>query len=210
MKRFFFLLFVPLISVGCQTKDNVKEENKMATDNKKEEIMSDSILVATMNTNMGTIKIELFPDKAPVTVKNFISYVNDSFYDGTIFHRVINNFMIQGGGFLPDGTQKKTKAPITLESNNNLSNTVGTIAMARTNEPNSATSQFFINVKDNDFLNSKNDQNPGYAVFGKVVSGMDVVNAIKGVQTTTKGAYQDWPVEDVKIINVKIEKEAKQ
>ena len=210
MKRFFFLLLLPLISVGCQTKDTAKEENKMATDNKKEEIMSDSILVATMNTNMGTIKIELFPDKAPVTVKNFISYVNDSFYDGTIFHRVINNFMIQGGGFLPDGTQKKTKAPITLESNNNLSNTVGTIAMARTNEPNSATSQFFINVKDNDFLNYKNDQNPGYAVFGKVVSGMDVVNAIKGVQTTTKGAYQDWPVEDVKIINVKIDKEAKQ
>ena len=210
MKRFFFLLLVPLISVGCQTKDTAKEENKMATDNKKEEIMSDSILVATMNTNMGTIKIELFPDKAPVTVKNFISYVNDGFYDGTIFHRVINNFMIQGGGFLPDGTQKKTKAPITLESNNNLSNTVGTIAMARTNEPNSATSQFFINVKDNDFLNYKNDQNPGYAVFGKVVSGMDVVNAIKGVQTTTKGAYQDWPVEDVKIINVKIDKEAKQ
>ena len=210
MKRFFFLLLVPLISVGCQTKDTAKEENKMATDNKKEEIMSDSILVATMNTNMGTIKIELFPDKAPVTVKNFISYVNDSFYDGTIFHRVINNFMIQGGGFLPDGTQKKTKAPITLESNNNLSNTVGTIAMARTNEPNSATSQFFINVKDNDFLNYKNDQNPGYAVFGKVVSGMDVVNAIKVVQTTTKGAYQDWPVEDVKIINVKIDKEAKQ
>lgn len=210
MKRFFFLLLVPLISVGCQTKDTAKEENKMATDNKKEEIMSDSILVATMNTNMGTIKIELFPDKAPITVKNFISYVNDSFYDGTIFHRVINNFMIQGGGFLPDGTQKKTKAPITLESNNNLSNTVGTIAMARTNEPNSATSQFFINVKDNDFLNYKNDQNPGYAVFGKVVSGMDVVNAIKGVQTTTKGAYQDWPVEDVKIINVKIDKEAKQ
>ena len=210
MKRFFFLLFVPLISVGCQTKDNVKEENKMATENKKEEVMSDSILVATMNTNMGTIKIELFPDKAPVTVKNFISYVNDSFYDGTIFHRVINNFMIQGGGFLPDGTQKETKAPITLESNNNLSNTVGTIAMARTNEPNSATSQFFINVKDNDFLNYKNNQNPGYAVFGKVVSGMDVVNAIKGVQTTTKGAYQDWPVEDVKIINVKIDKEAKQ
>ena len=209
MKRFFFLLLVPLISVGCQTKDTAKEENKMATDNKKEEIMSDSILVATMNTNMGTIKIELFPDKAPVTVKNFISYVNDSFYDGTIFHRVINNFMIQGGGFLPDGTQKKTKAPITLESNNNLSNTVGTIAMARTNEPNSATSQFFINVKDNDFLNYKNDQNPGYAVFGKVVSGMDVVNAIKVVQTTTKGAYQDWPVEDVKIINVKIDKEAK-
>ena len=210
MKRFFFLLLVPLISVGCQTKDTAKEENKMATDNKKEEIMSDSILVATMNTNMGTIKIELFPDKAPITVKNFISYVNDSFYDGTIFHRVINNFMIQGGGFLPDGTQKKTKAPITLESNNKLSNTVGTIAMARTNEPNSATSQFFINVKDNDFLNYKNDQNPGYAVFGKVVSGMDVVNAIKGVQTTTKGAYQDWPVEDVKIINVKIDKEAKQ
>ena len=210
MKRFFFLLLVPLISVGCQTKDTAKEENKMATENKKEEVMNDSILIATMNTNMGTIKIELFPDKAPVTVKNFMSYVNDSFYDGTIFHRVINNFMIQGGGFLPDGTQKKTKAPITLESNNNLSNTVGTIAMARTNAPNSATSQFFINVKDNDFLNYKNDQNPGYAVFGKVVSGMDVVNAIKGVQTTTKGAYQDWPVEDVKIINVKIDKEAKQ
>ena len=210
MKRFFFLLFVPLISLGCQTKEPVKEENKMVTENKQEEVMNDSILVATMNTNMGTIKIELFPDKAPVTVKNFISYVNDSFYDGTIFHRVINNFMIQGGGFLPDGTQKKSKAPITLESNNNLSNTVGTIAMARTNEPNSATSQFFINVKDNDFLNYKNDQNPGYAVFGKVVSGMDVVNAIKVVQTTTKGAYQDWPVEDVKIINVKIDKEAKQ
>ncbi|MBL7050843.1 peptidyl-prolyl cis-trans isomerase [Candidatus Woesearchaeota archaeon] len=149
-----------------------------------------------LETNKGNIEIELSQDKAPITVENFINYVNKGHYDGTIFHRVINDFMIQGGGFTPDGQQKSTDAPIKLESNNGLTNNLGTIAMARTGIPDSATSQFFINIKDNDFLNYA-PGNPGYAVFGKVVSGMEIVNQIKSVKTTTKNGMGDWPVEDI-------------
>lgn len=162
--------------------------------------------VVVIETSMGDIKVELFDDKAPITVANFLSYVNDSFYDGLVFHRVIDGFMIQGGGFEQDGSQKQTKSPITLESYNGLNNTVGTIAMARTSVPNSATSQFFINVKDNDFLNYAGSSNPGYAVFGEVVSGMDVVNSIKGVKTTVKNGMQDWPVQNVVIKRIYVEK----
>jgi cyclophilin family peptidyl-prolyl cis-trans isomerase len=161
--------------------------------------------IAVIETNMGTIEVELDRAHAPVTVENFISYANAGHYNGTIFHRVIRGFMIQGGGFTPNGAQKTTKAPIKLESNNGLKNTAGTIAMARTNVPDSATSQFFINTIDNDFLNYA-PGNPGYAVFGKVISGMDVVAKIEGVRTTTKMGMGDWPSQDVIITGVHIKK----
>ncbi len=159
-----------------------------------------------METNKGAITIELDGDKAPNTVANFLTYVKEGFYDGTIFHRVISNFMIQGGGFTEDMSQKTTHDPIKNEANNGLGNDTGTIAMARTGDPHSATAQFFINVKDNDFLNfsSETSQGWGYAVFGKVTEGMDVVNAIKDVATTTKGPYQDVPAETVRIEKVMV------
>jgi cyclophilin family peptidyl-prolyl cis-trans isomerase len=162
--------------------------------------------VVLMKTSMGDIKIELDKAKAPVSVDNFLGYVNDKFYDGTIFHRVIPAFMIQGGGFDKDMTQKKTKAPIKNEAGNGLKNTNGTIAMARTSDPNSATAQFFINTKDNAFLDHKNDtaQGYGYAVFGKVVDGMDVVKKIEEVQTTTKMPYENVPVTPVVIESVRV------
>ena len=150
-----------------------------------------------LKTAMGDIIIELNPEKAPVTVKNFLGYVSNGFYDGLIFHRVISGFMIQGGGFTQDMEQKKTNPPIKIESSNGLSNDRGTIAMARTNVPNSATSQFFINHADNDFLNYAGNSNPGYAVFGKVVEGMDVVDKIASVKTTIHGGMDDVPVESV-------------
>ncbi len=154
-----------------------------------------------LHTNKGTITLELDAEKAPVTVKNFLEYVNSGFYNGTIFHRVINGFMIQGGGFEPGMKQKATRAPIQNEAANGLKNDAYTIAMARTSDPQSATAQFFINVKDNDFLNytSATAQGYGYCVFGKVVEGKDVVDAIKKVQTGNRGFHQDIPVEDVVI-----------
>lgn len=152
-----------------------------------------------LQTNHGDIIIKLFADEAPETVKNFIQYVQDGHYDNTIFHRVISNFMIQGGGFEPGMQQKPVRAPIKNEANNGLSNKVGTLAMARTMDPHSASSQFFINVSDNAFLDhtSETSQGWGYAVFGEVVEGMDVVNAIKEVETTSRAGHQDVPREDV-------------
>lgn len=159
-----------------------------------------------METSKGTITLELDGDKAPKTVENFLTYAKQGFYDGTIFHRVISNFMIQGGGFTADMSQKTTHDPIQNEANNRLGNATGTIAMARTNDPHSATAQFFINVKDNDSLNfsSETAQGWGYTVFGKVTAGMDVVNAIKDVATTTSGGHQDVPAETVTIEKVTI------
>ena len=155
--------------------------------------------VVAVETNMGTFKVELFEDKAPVTVKNFLQYVEDKHYDGTIFHRVISDFMIQGGGFEPGMKEKKTRDPIKNESSNGLSNLKGTLAMARTSEPNSATSQFFVNVKDNTFLDkAKARDGVGYCVFGRVIEGMDVVDKIKVVKT----ARGDKPVEDVLIKSI--------
>lgn len=153
----------------------------------------------TFQTNHGDIKIELYFDKAPISAANFQQYVEEGFYDNTIFHRVIDGFMIQGGGFEPGMTQKKTRAPIENEADNGLKNECYTLSMARTNDPHSATGQFFLNVKDNDFLNhtGKNPQGWGYAVFGKVVEGMDVCDKIKGVKTGSKGGHQDVPLEDV-------------
>ena len=159
-----------------------------------------------LNTNHGPITIELDDEHAPKTVENFLSYANEGFYNNTVFHRVMNGFMIQGGGFEPGMKQKPTKAQIKNEANNGLKNTTGTIAMARTNDPHSATAQFFINVADNDFLNFKSEspQGWGYAVFGKVTDGMDVVNKIKGVKTGTSGFHQDVPKEDVVIQSVTV------
>ena len=163
--------------------------------------------VAVIDTSMGTIKVELDKKNAPVTVENFIGYANDKFYDGTIFHRVSPNFMIQGGGFDKDMNQKPTKAPIKNEAGNGLQNKRGTIAMARTGVVDSATAQFFINVKDNDFLNHRDEsaQGFGYAVFGKVTEGMEVVDKIKDVKTGNKSGFQDVPVETVIIKSVRIE-----
>lgn len=159
-----------------------------------------------LHTNHGVITLELFEDKAPETAANFKEYVKSGHYDGTIFHRVISNFMVQGGGFEPGMKQKPTRAPIKNEANNGVSNAIGTVAMARTMDPHSASAQFFINVSDNTFLNhtAPTSQGWGYAVFGKVVEGMDVVNAIKGVATTSKGGHQDVPSEDVIIEKAEI------
>ena len=155
--------------------------------------------MVTLKTNYGDITLELFEDKAPNTVANFLSYVQDGFFDNTIFHRVINNFMVQGGGFTEDMQQKETKAPIENEANNGVANEVGTIAMARTQDPHSATSQFFINVNNNDFLNhtSESANGWGYCAFGKVTEGMDVVEKIKAVKTGNSGYHQDVPLEPV-------------
>jgi peptidyl-prolyl cis-trans isomerase B (cyclophilin B) len=159
-----------------------------------------------LHTNHGVITLQLFADKAPETVANFIQYVKDGHYDNTIFHRVISNFMIQGGGFDSDMKQKDTRATIKNEANNGVSNKTGTIAMARTMEPHSASAQFFINVKDNDFLDhsAPTTQGWGYTVFGEVVEGMDVVEAIKNVATTSKGGHQDVPRDAVIIEKAEI------
>jgi peptidyl-prolyl cis-trans isomerase A (cyclophilin A) len=159
---------------------------------------------------MGDIKIELYEKDAPETVKNFLAYVNDKFYDGTIFHRVIAGFMIQGGGFTPDMQQKPTKPAIKNESANGLTNDTYTLAMARTSVPDSATSQFFINVKDNGFLNRAQSQDGvGYAVFGKVTEGQDIITKIEQVQTGRKGMHSDVPVEPVVIKSVTVSGEKK-
>lgn len=151
------------------------------------------------NTNHGPISIELDSEKAPKSAENFLRYAKEGFYNGTIFHRVIDGFMIQGGGFEPGMSQKANHDPIDNEADNGLSNLTGTLAMARTAEPHSATSQFFINVSDNFFLDhrGKTAQGWGYAVFGKVIDGMDVVNKIKSCQTTSRAGHQDVPVDDI-------------
>ena len=160
----------------------------------------------TLHTNHGDITLELFADKAPITVANFLDYCRSGHYNNTIFHRVINGFMIQGGGFEPGMEQKPTKATIKNEANNGVSNKTGTIAMARTSEPHSASAQFFINVKDNDFLDFKSEttQGWGYCVFGQVKEGMDVVNKIKAVATGRSGYHSDVPVQDVVIEKVTV------
>ncbi len=162
--------------------------------------------IVSLQTSLGEIKLELYPDQAPATVENFLSYVNSGHYDGTIFHRVINGFMIQGGGFDKDFNQKPTGQGIQNEANNGLKNEAGTIAMARTQDPHSATAQFFINVADNDFLNFSSEtlQGWGYAVFGKVTEGMDVVNQIKEAKTRNHGMHENVPVEDIEITSASV------
>ncbi len=185
-KQIFLIVFILLYSLTS----NIQAETTMVK----------------MDTTQGTIMLELDADNAPNTVENFLTYAKEGFFDGTIFHRVISNFMVQGGGFTEDMNQKTVRDPIKNEANNGLKNDNGTIAMARTGDPHSATAQFFINVKDNDFLNfsSETPQGWGYAVFGKVTEGMDIVEKIKAVETTTKGPYQDVPVEAIIIEKVSI------
>jgi peptidyl-prolyl cis-trans isomerase A (cyclophilin A) len=151
------------------------------------------------STSLGDFVVEVYPDKAPKTVENFLQYAKDKFYDGTIFHRVMDGFMVQGGGFTPDMQQKPTRAPIPLEAGNGLKNDRGTIAMARTGNPHSATAQFFINVQDNPSLNAPSPDGFGYAVFGKVVSGMDVVDKIRVAPTGNKGPFQNVPLTSISI-----------
>ncbi|OIQ16150.1 MAG: peptidylprolyl isomerase A [Bacteriovorax sp. MedPE-SWde] len=161
-----------------------------------------------MKTNKGELEIELFDKAAPITVKNFLKYVETGFYKGTIFHRVIDNFMVQGGGFTSNLTKKKTMAPIKNEADNGLANEVGTLAMARTSDVHSATAQFFINVNNNTFLNhkSKDPSGYGYAVFGKVIKGMSVVNRVKKMGTTRNGPFQNIPTSNVIIENITVKK----
>jgi len=158
----------------------------------------------TLKTNMGDIVIELDEEKAPITAANFIKYVEEGFYDGTIFHRVIDNFMVQGGGFESGMVQKETRATIENEAKNGLSNEVGTLAMARTMDPHSASAQFFINIANNKFLDYPGQDGWGYCVFGKVTEGMDVVNKMKAVATTTRMGHQDVPEEDLIIEKAEI------
>ncbi len=169
--------------------------------------MTDTVTVA-METSKGTITLELDAKNAPMTVENFVTYANDGFFKGTVFHRVIPGFMIQGGGFSPEMSEKETRDNIRNEASNGLKNARGSIAMARTPDPHSASSQFFINLKDNDFLNfsSETSQGWGYCVFGKVTEGMDVVDAIAKVSTGDKGPHQDVPAEPVIIENVSVVK----
>jgi len=163
------------------------------------EAPSKSLPQVLIETNMGTIVMELYPDKAPITVENFLAYVNEGFYDGTIFHRVIPNFMVQGGGFDENLQKKITRAPIQNEANNGLRNKIGMVSMARTNDPHSASAQFFINVAQNSFLDfrEKTDRAYGYAVFGRVIQGMKVVNQIRSVKTGFKNGFGDVPMESV-------------
>ncbi|MBH0049967.1 MULTISPECIES: peptidylprolyl isomerase [unclassified Pseudoalteromonas] len=162
--------------------------------------------MVVLHTNFGDITIKMFEKEAPNTVKNFLEYANADFFNGTIFHRVIDGFMVQGGGFVPGMEQKDVNDPIQNEANNGLSNKIGTLAMARTPDPHSATAQFFINVNNNDFLNhsSETSQGWGYCVFAEVVEGMDIVNKIKDVATGSTGFHQDVPLEDVIIESVTV------
>ncbi|MFC1770557.1 peptidylprolyl isomerase [Candidatus Margulisiibacteriota bacterium] len=169
--------------------------------------------IVRFETSVGDIIIELYPEKAPITCENFVSYVEEGFYDNTIFHRVIRNFVVQGGGFISGLKQRKPKDPINNEATNKLSNLRGTIAMARTNEVNSATSQFFINLSDNTFLDHRNNfpQGFGYAVFGKVIAGMDdVVERIQSVKTITIGAFSDVPKKDIVLYKASFLREVKE
>jgi cyclophilin family peptidyl-prolyl cis-trans isomerase len=197
------LLMVVVLVYGCNEKTNKAAADKKIVNSERNIVKSQSNIVK-LETSMGNIVIELNEQAAPVTVKNFLGYVEAGFYDGTIFHRVIPGFMIQGGGFTKQMAKKDTRAPIINEAKNGLSNEKGTIAMARTSDPNSATAQFFINHRDNDFLNYIDENKAGYAVFGKVTEGMDVVDAIASVETTTRSGMEDVPVEPVIIQSAKV------
>ena len=204
--RLFTLCTAVALCFGC--KENPATQNKQTKEETGEtKTESRQVKMVKLQTSMGDIVIELNEEAAPATVKNFLTYVEEGFYDGTIFHRVIPNFMIQGGGFTEQMARKETHAPITNEAGNGLKNDRGAIAMARTNDPNSATSQFFINHKNNDPLNYVEGRNPGYAVFGRVIEGMDVVDAIAQVMTTARMGMRDVPVEPVVIKSAEIVQE---
>lgn len=200
----YVLAFCSIFAVQADTNQTTNNDKVIESMQSKDTTDKSVNPVVVIQTNLGDIEVELNQEKAPNTVKNFLEYVKSGFYSGTIFHRVIKNFMIQGGGFTKDMQQKKTLAPIAIESNNGLKNDKGTIAMARTSDPNSATSQFFINTKDNSFLNysAPTAQGYGYAVFGKVIKGMDVVDKIENSKTATVGYMGDVPVTQVVIEKV--------
>ena len=200
---FYGLLTIVVLVCGCSEKTNKAQADKEKVNLERNIVKSQSNVVK-LETSMGNIVIELNEQAAPVTVKNFLGYVEARFYDGVIFHRVIPGFMIQGGGLTKEMVRKETRDPIINESRNGLSNKRGAIAMARGPEPNSATAQFFINHRDNDFLDYVDDKSAGYAVFGKVTEGMDVVDAIASVETTTRSGKEDVPVEPVIIISAKV------
>lgn len=186
------LPFFGILALLCACQLTTKEEKNMK---------NPSVII---NTNQGKLEVELFADQAPVTVENFLKYVDEKHFNHTIFHRIIDGFMIQGGGLTAQMEDKPTHGPIQNEASNGLTNKIGTLAMARTSDIHSATSQFFINVSDNDFLNHRNTTSNGfgYCVFGKVTLGMDVVNKIKSVPTHTKNGHQNVPVEKVEIIEI--------
>ncbi len=188
----------------AETKTIVQEETK--TEIKQKDVEQSKNPIVLMETSMGKIKIELFQKEAPVTVKNFLDYTKEKFFTGTIFHRVVPKFVIQAGGFTPDMGKKPTRQPIKNEATNKISNTIGTLAMARTGVIDSATSQFFINLKDNHFLDHRNEtkQGYGYCVFGKVIEGMDVVTKIGQVSTAMKTQHRDVPVDPVIIKSVRL------
>ncbi len=189
-------------SQGSGLYGNVQQNQIQQTIGGDGQMAANTIVI---ETSKGAFEVELDAQKAPITVKNILEYAKAGFYDGTVFHRVIAGFMIQGGGFTVNGSEKGTGAPIKLEAGNGLKNKRGTIAMARTSDPDSATAQFFINLKDNAFLDAS-PGNDGYAVFGKVSKGMDVVDAIAAVKTATRSGYDDWPVENAVITKVSVKK----
>jgi peptidyl-prolyl cis-trans isomerase B (cyclophilin B) len=200
MNKVYISLLITFLSLSSFCFSETEEKEIMTNENK-------SNPVVLINTTAGDIKVELFADKAPITVKNFVDYVKSGQFDHTIFHRVIDGFMIQGGGFTKEFKQKSVLAPIKNEADNGLSNQRGTISMARTSDPNSATAQFFINVADNKMLDfrGKNPRDYGYCVFGKVIEGMNVVDKIKSVKTGSKEGHQDVPLENVEIIKVSLQ-----
>lgn len=188
---FLFALFSMIAIPSCANENDTTGASKMIT--------------VLITTNQGDITLELDSEKAPDSVANFVQYANDGHYNGTIFHRVIPGFMVQGGGFTPDMKQKETRAPVNNEANNGLKNIKGSVAMARTNAPHSATSQFFINLKDNGFLDYPGQDGWGYCVFGKVTDGLDVITAIEKVKTGNRNGMGDVPLEDVVIETVVIQ-----
>lgn len=196
MNRLSLCLFLLMVSFSGLCFSSTEKDGSMNTEKNP---------VVLLKTNQGDIEIELYADKAPATVKNFLEYVNEGFYNGTIFHRVIDSFMIQGGGFTKTMQQKPTHAPIKNEAENGLLNKRGSVAMARTSDVNSATAQFFINTVDNSFLDfkGKSPSTYGYCVFGQVTKGMDVVDKIRKVKTSSKGPFENVPVETVEIIDAK-------
>jgi len=200
---FYGLLTVAVLACGCSEKTNKAQADKKIVHLERNIVKLQSNVVK-LETSMGEIVIELNEQAAPITVKNFLEYVTKGFYDGTIFHRVIPGFMIQGGGLTNKLVEKETRDPIINAARGGLSNMRGTLTMARTNDPDSATSQFFINHSDNEFLNYVNSNQAGYAVFGKVTEGMDVVDAIASIKTSTQKGMDDVPVEPVIIISAKV------
>lgn len=211
MKQTLLICIFGFLLIGCSSSESENTENRRTEQDaapaqkpEKPQPENKPMEYVVLETEKGDINLELDPNKAPITVNNFLKYVDDGFYDGTIFHRVMPNFMIQGGGFTADGVKKETRSPIELESKNGLSNTVGTIAMARGGSPNSATAQFFINVASNENIDYRPGF-PGYAVFGRVTSGMDVVNEIRQLETGVHEHHKNWPVEPVRIIKARRE-----